>query len=89
MKKALFFVLVLAAFALAACGGGAPAVPTPAPVPADYVGKTSPLTDVAAATAAGAEPMKRRARQKPASISTVMNRVGQKRVTRSAIDTPP
>ncbi len=43
MKKVLFVVL-LAAFTLAACGGGsANAVATLAPVPADYSGKTNPL----------------------------------------------
>ena len=52
MKKVLFAVLVLAAFVLAACGGSA-APATPAPVPAEYAGMTSPLGPDAAA--AGAE----------------------------------
>ena len=39
MKKVLFAVLVLAALALAACGGGSNAVATLAPVPAEYAGK--------------------------------------------------
>lgn len=45
MKKVLFFVLVLAALTLAACGGGgdAAAVPTLEPVPSEYAGKTNPL----------------------------------------------
>jgi mono/diheme cytochrome c family protein len=55
MKKVLFSVLVFAAFVLAACGGSA-AVVTPAPVPADYAGKVSPLGPDAAV--AGAEVFK-------------------------------
>ena len=55
MKKVLFAVLVVAAFVLAACGGSA-AVATPAPVPADWAGKTSPLGPDAAT--AGAEVFK-------------------------------
>ncbi len=54
MKKVLFVVLILAAFALAACGGSATA--TLAPVPADYAGKTNPLGPDAAT--AGAEVFK-------------------------------
>lgn len=49
MKKVLF-VLVLTAVLLAACGGSAPA--TPAPVPAEYAGKTNPLGADAATTGA-------------------------------------
>ncbi len=57
MKKVLFVVLMLAAFALAACGGGgAEAVATLAPVPADFAGKTNPLG--ADAATAGAEVFK-------------------------------
>jgi mono/diheme cytochrome c family protein len=55
MKKVLFAVLVVAAFVLAACGGSA-AVATPAPVPAEFAGMTSPLGPDAAA--AGAEVFK-------------------------------
>ena len=43
MKKVLFAVLVLAAFALAACGGGADAVATLVPVPSEFAGLTNPL----------------------------------------------
>ena len=45
MKKVLVFVLVFAAFVLAACGGGgsADAVATLAPVPAEFSGQTNPL----------------------------------------------
>jgi len=50
MKKVLFVMLVLAALTLAACGGSAPA--TPAPVPAEYAGMTSPLGADAAADGA-------------------------------------
>lgn len=56
MKKVLFAVLVLAALVLGACGGGADAVATLAPVPADYAGKTNPLG--ADAATAGAEVFK-------------------------------
>ncbi len=56
MKKVLFAVLVLSALALAACGGGADAVATLAPVPADFAGQTNPLG--ADAAAAGAEVFK-------------------------------
>ncbi len=56
MKKVLFAVLILAAFVLAACGGGGNAVATLAPVPAEYAGKTSPLG--ADAATAGAEVFK-------------------------------
>lgn len=54
MKKVLFGVLVLGALVLAACGGSAAA--TPAPVPAEYAGATSPLG--ADAAVAGAEVFK-------------------------------
>lgn len=54
MKKILFAILILSAVILAACGGGAASAPaTPAPVPADYAGKTNPLG--ADAATAGAE----------------------------------
>lgn len=44
MKKVLFVVLIFASFALAACGGGgADAVATLAPVPAEFSGQTNPL----------------------------------------------
>ena len=58
MKKILFFILVLTALTLAACGGGgnANAVATLAPVPAEYAGKTNPLG--ADAATAGAEVFK-------------------------------
>lgn len=56
MKKVLFFVLVLSALVLAACGGSSNAVATLAPVPADYAGMTNPLG--ADAAAAGAEVFK-------------------------------
>jgi len=56
MKKVLFAVLVLSAFVLAACGGGADAVATLAPVPSDFAGQTNPLG--ADAAAAGAEVFK-------------------------------
>ncbi len=56
MKKVLFAVLVLAALVLAACGGGADAVATLAPVPSDFAGQTNPLG--ADAAAAGAEVFK-------------------------------
>lgn len=56
MKKVLFAVLVLAALALAACGGGSNAVATLAPVPAEYAGQANPLA--ADAAAAGAEVFK-------------------------------
>ena len=56
MKKVLFAVLVLSALALAACGGGADAVATLAPVPSDFAGQTNPLG--ADAAAAGAEVFK-------------------------------
>lgn len=56
MKKVLFAVLVLSALILGACGGGADAVATLAPVPADYAGKTNPLG--ADAATAGAEVFK-------------------------------
>ena len=55
MKKVLFFVLMIAAFVLAACGGSS-ATATPASVPAEYAGKTSPLGPDAAT--AGAEVFK-------------------------------
>ena len=55
MKKILFVLVVLAALALAACGGGN-AVATVAPVPAEYAGATSPLG--ADAATAGAEVFK-------------------------------
>lgn len=56
MKKVLFAVLVLAALVLAACGGGADAVATLAPVPSDFAGQTNPLG--ADAASAGAEVFK-------------------------------
>lgn len=57
MKKVLFAVLVFGALVLAACGGGgADAVATLAPVPADFAGQTNPLG--ADAAAAGAEVFK-------------------------------
>ena len=56
MKKVLFAVLVLSALALAACGGGADAVATLAPVPSEFAGQTNPLG--ADAAAAGAEVFK-------------------------------
>ncbi|MFN8382682.1 MAG: cytochrome c [Anaerolineales bacterium] len=56
MKKVLFAVLVLSALVLGACGGGADAVATLAPVPSDYAGKTNPLG--ADAATAGAEVFK-------------------------------
>jgi mono/diheme cytochrome c family protein len=56
MKKVLFAVLVLSALVLAACGGGADAVATLAPVPSDFAGKTNPLG--ADAATAGAEVFK-------------------------------
>ena len=52
MKKFLLIALALSALILAACGG-APATPyVPAPVPADYAGKTNPLGPDAAAAGA-------------------------------------
>ena len=59
MKKTLSAVLILAAFILAACGGGSgrtEAVGTPAPVPAEFAGQTNPLG--ADAAVAGAETFK-------------------------------
>lgn len=56
MKKVFFVVLVMSAILLAACGGGAKAVATLAPVPADFAGKTNPLGSDAAT--AGAEVFK-------------------------------
>ena len=57
MQKVLFVVLMLAALGLAACGGGgAKAVATLEPVPADFAGKTNPLG--ADAATAGAEVFK-------------------------------
>ncbi len=56
MKKVFFVVLVMSAVLLAACGGGANAVATLAPVPADFAGKTNPLG--ADAATAGAEVFK-------------------------------
>ena len=56
MKKVLFAVLVFSALVLAACGGGADAVATLAPVPAEFAGQTNPLG--ADAAAAGAEVFK-------------------------------
>jgi mono/diheme cytochrome c family protein len=57
MKKIFFVVLVLAALVLSACGGasggGSDAATTPAPVPAEFAGKTNPLG--ADAASAGAE----------------------------------
>jgi mono/diheme cytochrome c family protein len=43
MKKVLFAVLALAALALAACGGGADAVATLAPVPSEFADQTNLL----------------------------------------------
>ncbi|MEW6407015.1 MAG: cytochrome c [Chloroflexota bacterium] len=56
MKKVAFAVLMVAAFLLAACGGGSDVPATLAPVPADFAGKTNPLG--ADAAAAGAEVFK-------------------------------
>jgi mono/diheme cytochrome c family protein len=59
MKKILLAVLILAAFVIAACGGdngGSKAAATPAPVPAEFAGKTNPLG--ADAATAGAEVFK-------------------------------
>jgi len=57
MKKILFVVFMLAAFVLAACGGGgAETVVALDPVPADFAGKTNPLG--ADAATAGAEVFK-------------------------------
>ena len=56
MKKVLFAVLVFSALVLAACGGGADAVATLAPVPSEFAGQTNPLG--ADAAAAGAEVFK-------------------------------
>jgi len=55
MKKALLVALILTAVILTACssGGGSPSATIPAPVPADYAGKTNPLAPDA--TTAGAE----------------------------------
>lgn len=53
MKKVFFCVLVLSAFVLAACGGGASNAAAIATVPADYAGATNPLG--ADAATAGAE----------------------------------
>jgi len=44
MKKTLVVAIILTATVLVACSGGAPSAPsTPAPVPADFAGKTNPL----------------------------------------------
>ena len=51
MKKMLLAVLVLAAFALAACGAGG-AVATEASIPAEFAGQTNPLGADAAASGA-------------------------------------
>lgn len=58
MGKIFLAVFVLATFVLAACvgGGTTDAVTTPAPVPAEFVGKTNPLG--ADAATAGAEVFK-------------------------------
>jgi mono/diheme cytochrome c family protein len=57
MKKGLCFVLMLAALALAACGGGeAETVVALDSVPADFAGKTNPLG--ADAATAGADVFK-------------------------------
>ncbi len=56
MKKVLFAVLVFAALVLSACGGGADAVATLAPVPADFAGQTNPMG--ADGAAAGADVFK-------------------------------
>jgi mono/diheme cytochrome c family protein len=53
MKKMLIFTLILAAFALAACSGGADKVSAPDKIPAQFAGKTNPLG--ADAATAGAE----------------------------------
>ena len=52
MKKVLFVVLILASLVLAACGGGAEAVATLAPIPTDFAGKTNPLGSDAATAGA-------------------------------------
>ena len=45
MKKILFVVLILGALILAACGGGGSDEPAALePVPADFAGKTNPLS---------------------------------------------
>lgn len=43
MKKVPFVVLMIAAVVVAACGSSAAVTTTPAPVPAEYGGKTNPL----------------------------------------------
>jgi len=56
MKKILFSVLVLAAFALTACGGDSGTINvvfTPASIPVEFAGQTNPLG--ADAATAGAE----------------------------------
>ena len=53
MKKLLLAVLILAALALTACGGGVGVVATPDSIPAEFAGKTNPLG--ADAATAGAE----------------------------------
>mgnify|MGYP001363656105 CR=1 FL=1 len=56
MKKVLCVVLILGALAGGACGGGANAVPTVPPVPAEFAGMTNPLG--ADAATAGADVFK-------------------------------
>jgi mono/diheme cytochrome c family protein len=57
MKKVLFVVVMLAAFVLAACGGGGAETPVALDtVPAEFAGKTNPLG--ADAASAGAEVFK-------------------------------
>jgi mono/diheme cytochrome c family protein len=51
MKKMLLAVLILAAFALTACGG-AGVVATPDSIPAEFAGQTNPLGADAAASGA-------------------------------------
>ncbi|MDO9300977.1 MAG: cytochrome c [Anaerolineales bacterium] len=53
MKKLLLAVLILAALALTACGGGTDVAATPESIPAAFAGKTNPLG--ADAATAGAE----------------------------------
>jgi high-affinity iron transporter len=53
MKKILLAVLVLAAFILAACGGGGETAAVVDTIPAEFAGKTNPLG--AESAAAGAE----------------------------------
>jgi mono/diheme cytochrome c family protein len=52
MKKILYAILIVVAFALTACGGGTNAVATPESIPAEFAGQANPLgADVANAGA--------------------------------------